>query len=257
LVGLVAVTGGVFTGLSFALARRGQLIDRFTKAVDQLGDPAADVRLGGIYALERLAWDSHTYAGPVLQVLAAYVSGHGKADRASAATPVGLEQVVRDIAARFAPPPERDASGDEYEAPVDVKAAVAVLARRDTTRETEPPGFDFEHTNLRGVRADGIHWQNAALSGVQLEDARLRGAQLQGAILVGANLQRVQFGDADLTGASLVNAQLDGARLGKAIGLESATWTGAKFTHLSTQFPNGFDAEERGAVAISVQTTSH
>jgi hypothetical protein len=41
------------------LSRESQIADRFTRAVEQLGNrDALDVRLGGIYALERLAHDS-------------------------------------------------------------------------------------------------------------------------------------------------------------------------------------------------------
>src|SRR6266849_6752136 len=37
---------------NFKLAQQGQLSDRFTKAIDQLGKEPPQVRLGGIYALE-------------------------------------------------------------------------------------------------------------------------------------------------------------------------------------------------------------
>ena len=35
-----------------------QITDRFTKAIEQLGDDKLQVRLGGIFALERIACDS-------------------------------------------------------------------------------------------------------------------------------------------------------------------------------------------------------
>lgn len=37
------------------ISREGQITERFTKAVDQLGNPNIDVRIGGLYALERIA----------------------------------------------------------------------------------------------------------------------------------------------------------------------------------------------------------
>src|SRR5205823_3729030 len=41
------------------LTRQGQIADRFTKAIEQLGSQNnLDVRLGGIYALEQIARDS-------------------------------------------------------------------------------------------------------------------------------------------------------------------------------------------------------
>src|SRR4051812_24926990 len=58
LAGTIASVGAVFTGLSYRLNRAGQLTERFTRAIDQLGSTSLDVRLGGIYALERIARDS-------------------------------------------------------------------------------------------------------------------------------------------------------------------------------------------------------
>ena len=58
LAGLVAVVGAVYTAKTYALNRQGQLTDRFTRAVEQLGHDSRDVRLGGIHALERIARES-------------------------------------------------------------------------------------------------------------------------------------------------------------------------------------------------------
>jgi hypothetical protein len=40
------------------LDQQGQITERFTRAIDQLGHERLDVRLGGIYALERITNDS-------------------------------------------------------------------------------------------------------------------------------------------------------------------------------------------------------
>lgn len=88
LAGAIAAAGAVYTGRTYALNkreaartfelnRRGQRTDRFTRAVDQLGeDGKLDVRLGGIYALEQLAKESAEDHGPIMEVLCAYVRGH-------------------------------------------------------------------------------------------------------------------------------------------------------------------------------------
>jgi hypothetical protein len=63
--GLLAAGALLFTARSFTLSRRtfelteqGQVTDRYTKAIEQLGSDKLDVRIGGIYALERIVWDS-------------------------------------------------------------------------------------------------------------------------------------------------------------------------------------------------------
>ena len=56
--GLFAAGALVFTVRNFTLSREGQVTDRYTKAITQLGDETLNVRVGGIYALERVARDS-------------------------------------------------------------------------------------------------------------------------------------------------------------------------------------------------------
>ncbi|MBN6035102.1 pentapeptide repeat-containing protein [Amycolatopsis sp. 195334CR] len=54
-------------------ARARQVTEQYTKAVEQLGHERAAVRLGGLYALERLAQEHHDQRRPVVSVLCAYL----------------------------------------------------------------------------------------------------------------------------------------------------------------------------------------
>ena len=56
-----------------AVAEQGHVTDRFTKAIEQLGSDNLAVRLGGIYALERIAKDSKRDHWTIMEVLTAYV----------------------------------------------------------------------------------------------------------------------------------------------------------------------------------------
>ena len=78
--GLAAAGALAFTALNFRLSRRtfelaeqGQVTDRYTKAIEQLGSDKLDVRIGGIYALERVARDSAIDHPTVMEVLAAFI----------------------------------------------------------------------------------------------------------------------------------------------------------------------------------------
>jgi hypothetical protein len=77
LAGLLAALGAYYTHRTFALNRAGQITERFTRSIDQLGSPELDVRLGGIYALERIARDSRDDHPQVVEVLTAYVTSRG------------------------------------------------------------------------------------------------------------------------------------------------------------------------------------
>src|SRR5215207_2875546 len=60
------------------ITEQGQITERFTRAIDQLGatddgKPKLEIRLGGIYALERIAKDSpKKYYATIMEVLMAY-----------------------------------------------------------------------------------------------------------------------------------------------------------------------------------------
>ena len=55
------------------VAQEGQITERFTRAIEQLGSERMAVRLGGIYALERIANDSDKDYWPIMETLTAYV----------------------------------------------------------------------------------------------------------------------------------------------------------------------------------------
>lgn len=67
------------TQKTLRLTEQGQITERFTRAIDQLGEtddegkPKLEIRLGGIYALERIAKDSpEREYSTVMEVLTAY-----------------------------------------------------------------------------------------------------------------------------------------------------------------------------------------
>src|SRR5438132_1673615 len=68
----------LLTGLYLTLDKlkdtlEAQQADRLTQAVDQLRDRNLEMRLGGIYALERLARTSESEYWPIMEILTAFV----------------------------------------------------------------------------------------------------------------------------------------------------------------------------------------
>lgn len=81
---LVAFGAGgtlVFTARTFTLNREGHVTDRYSKAVGQLGDDEPSVRIGGVYALERIGVDSAKDATTIIYVLGALVRQRSKVKR--------------------------------------------------------------------------------------------------------------------------------------------------------------------------------
>jgi uncharacterized protein YjbI with pentapeptide repeats len=238
LAGIIAVAGAMFTGLSYRLNRAGQITERFTRAIDQLGSSEVDVRLGGIYALERIARDSKDDHPQVVEVLTAYVREHARYSPSKSGTAETSSEQGQSEEADRAPRLETD-----------VHAAVSVLARRDVFQDrpngrlslagTDLSTLDLnaeEGGHLEGANLNGAHLERAQLSGVRLEGSSLRGAHLQGANLIGAHLEGAYVAAADLADAWLRDAQLEkadlsGAQLVRAFllraNLDGATLFGA------------------------------
>jgi hypothetical protein len=180
-----------------------KLTDRFYKAVQQLANEHAEVRLGGIYALERMIADSPRDKDTIHEILSAYVR-------------------MRSA---------NELKGDALRE--DLRACLEVLARTSPKKvdlgRVDLSSKNLSHMNLSGfwlanaqlVEADLYHanLKGALLPGVDLRRAELVEAQLQGADLTGANLERANLARARLDGAVLIDANLRGANLRETVGL--------------------------------------
>jgi Pentapeptide repeats (8 copies) len=212
--GLFAASALLFTARTFTLSREGQVTDRYTKAIEQLGSEKLDVRIGGIYALERVASDSARDHPAVMEVLTALIREHS------------YEQW---------PPPDRPAS---YPPGVrtrpDVQAALTVIGRRLVKRDIRP--MDLSNTNL--VRAD---LNSSNLAGASLTCAVLTHAILVNAILVNADIVLTDLTKANLVGADLTDAILLGVKLAGA-DLAGADLTGALWSE-EIPVPEGWERD--------------
>jgi uncharacterized protein YjbI with pentapeptide repeats len=171
------------------LTNEGQITDRFIRAIDQLGSGQLEVRLGAVYALERIARDSAKDHWPIMEVLTAYVRVHAPIEGAHENAPATQ------------PDP-------------DIQAILTVIGRRDTTFEEGTPEFlDLGQVNLEGAGLFEANLSDAYLDGANLSGVNLSGASLLGASLDGTNLRDANLDGANLSGASLSHTNLSGASL--------------------------------------------
>jgi len=205
--GGLAIGGLAFTARTFFLSRRGQVADRYGKAMTQLASDQLLERIGGIYALEHLMHESDPNHATVVEVLAAFVREH--ATMSDGPPPAGRTRVFKPSSV-----PQ-----------IDVQSAMTVLGRR-------PRRPERHRIDLTGVELSGVELCGANLAGVDLTESRIRDGELSGAVLDGALLTATDLRGADLSGAHLVgayldNADLQGARLDDA-DLRDATLTAAR-----------------------------
>jgi uncharacterized protein YjbI with pentapeptide repeats len=236
LAGMIAVVGAYYTSRSYRLNRRGQATDRYTRAIDQLGHQKADVQLGGIYGLERLADESPEDAPQIIEVLSAFIREH------SPATPI-----------------VDDERGDERELRrpgAEVIAAFRVLSRRSKAAPGERPvdlsAATLELVHMNAVSLPGAVLRHAQLVRANLPNADLAGADLSGAVITFAKLRNANLADAALVNAGLYGVDLSGANLQRAkldeANLRKANLTGADLD--SAVLENAFLGE---AIAPSLQ----
>ncbi len=271
------------TRRSLEQSENAQLTDRFMRAVDQLGNEAADIRLGGIHSLERIARDSPRDHPAVMEALAAFVR------RTSQSRPGPVTQVPQDLQAAMTALVRRSADADQgrlrlHGARLDHLDLVgaklagadltgAVLAGADLTA-ADLSGATLDDADLRGARLDGARLGGARLAGALLKaaglpGADLAGAELGGADLRGANLRHARLADiravgarfakADLTGADLVRADLTEAELNGAIlrdaGLARAVLRRATLSGADAERLSAAGAVLAGAVASDICLT--
>ena len=77
----------IATDLTDRDATERRITELYTKAVEQLGNDKAPVRLGGLYALERLAQDNPAHRQTIVNVICAYLRMPFSADTAPASKP--------------------------------------------------------------------------------------------------------------------------------------------------------------------------
>jgi len=245
--GLFAVGALAYTARNYSLSRESQVTDRYTKAIEQLGSERLDVRIGGIYALARIARDSARDHPTVMEVLSAFVREHSREpwpplpadDQPGAAHP---ERVTRpDVEAAVIVVMSRNARHDRQR----VHLAAANLAGANLIYA------NFAHAILNGTILTGAHLGHANLTyaiayDADLTSADLTSANLTDATLIGATCANARFVGANLAGANLTSADLTSADLGGAT-CANARFAGADLTGADLGLVNFNRADLTGA----------
>jgi hypothetical protein len=226
--GIFLVSGAYFAWQNLLLTRDGQITDRFNHAVEHVGSDRLEIRLGGVYALARIARSSEKDHWPAMQVLCAR-----------------LRATTKDRAPNAALPAE-------------AQAILDVLGTR--SRHFEAPGqlLDFTRANLAGANLSGCHFEGARFQGADLHQANFSGAHLAGASFAGADLVEASFRGADCTEANFLTAELQHATFRDGI-LRNAVVFGANFEGTSLLGANlagaRFAIREQFTKALADHTT--
>jgi hypothetical protein len=141
LLAIGAAAGVWFTARTFRLNREGQVTERYTRAVDQIGADSLEVRIGGIYALERIGRDSTADRRTVVYVLG-FLARHRS----------------------------KDGREPDKEPPEDVYAALRVISRLAPGLDVRVnlEGADLRNARLRFMRDVPVRIDGAEVTGATL-----------------------------------------------------------------------------------------
>jgi hypothetical protein len=186
------------TQRTLELTEQGQITDRFTRAVELLGETGnenkiLEARLGAIYALARIAREVDDYYWPIMEILAAYI-------RHNAAI-VSEELPEYEFWIGHADP--------------DIQAIVDIFGQRATGRSYGEHGerIVLTSTNLRNASFLTGNFRGIWFWKADLRGANFAGSDVREAIFRHADLRRTHFQDVkDLTGAVFNDANLEGTR---------------------------------------------
>ena len=160
------------------------LNDRYQRASEMLGSETLAVRLGGIYALRRLAEEHpNVFHAQCMELLCAFV-----------------RNPTRDANVKV--PAQQDWHVVDPRVREDVQAAISFVGLRGLARVTDDITQQFD-IDLRGANLAGADLSRYCLDGADLTDATLAYAKLGNAF----------FADTIMTGANLVGARMEGVIL--------------------------------------------
>jgi uncharacterized protein YjbI with pentapeptide repeats len=210
----LVLVGAYLTWQQLRVSREGQITERFTHAIDQLGSDKLALRLGGIYALERIAKDSEPDRSTIAEVLCAYIRTNSPWPPNQPGQPNAREAIADVPSLRTRAP--------------DLQAAITVLSRSIPPDGSQP--LDLRRVDLRRLLFGELRLGRVDLGNAHLEQAILQDAQLQEARFGDAQLKEANLANARLEGALLVRTDLEGAKL-QAANLQAANLDGAKLTN--------------------------
>jgi len=242
------------TDKTLRLTERGQITERFTHAIDQLGagddkgNKKVEIRVGGIFALGQIARDSEQYCWTVAEVLATYVRENAPWSGGELSKEEDLE-LTSQLDAHKYPKYQYQHKQADIQAALDMVKDLLTLCTHKVEgkhRHLHLGKADLRFGDLREANLKDARFRDANLFGIRLDRANLRKAHLRNSILKGAHLRKTKFNEADLEEVNFQRARLKKADFRDA-KLKKADFQGAKLKEADFRRAKLNKADFRGA----------
>ena len=176
------------------IADKNHLAGTFSQALEQLGaykneHPILEIRIGGLYTLEKIALSNEDYHPQIMEVLCSYIR-------------------LNHIAPSEPQTPRTD-----------ILAALTIIGRREIKFDNEKPdlsGCNFGAITIERLSLPSVNLSGSIFKGAILEWAHLTNANFTDANLIGVNFTAADFQGAHCGGANLTNANLNRAHCREA-----------------------------------------
>lgn len=203
------------------------ITDLFTKTISQLGSESITVRMGALYALERIARTTPELHWQIIQIMTGYI--------------------------RATSPRSKITRGSFVEVPpasIDIQITLEIINNRDRDRDPPDESLNLSYCNLAGVNLNGADLSGINFTGTNLNNASLNIADLSNVKLNRANLCAVKFYGSNLSNVKLIEANLTNAGLNFSnfsnAKLQNAKLTGANLAHTNLKDANLIGANLKG-----------
>jgi uncharacterized protein YjbI with pentapeptide repeats len=253
------------------LSREGHATELYFKAIEQLGSDKTEVRVAGIYTLDRMRRQAIGGTREIVPVVTAFIRQHAFLKNRDLLTstnkwtpPLSSShpdvQVALNLLSHLRPQPEWHEITDHIAKEMElefVKYDRLVLQALDLRRADLRNGdfhlCDFQqslltNTNLASANLMGTNFSGAKLSSAELSLANLGqcfclATNFEGARLVYTNLTMAFLSGASLRGADLTDARFSGAYLGSLVLRRE--WQDSEPDFFDTAQPNTIEYTRR------------
>jgi uncharacterized protein YjbI with pentapeptide repeats len=252
IAGTIILIGLFFTYWKIRVSEEGQITDRFTRAIEQLGSTKIEVRLGGIFSLERISIDSRKDRGTIMQILASFVrenSSNLKLDRIASRDTIQKKRPSNKTEEKS------NAVSPAKASSIDIQSALAVIGRRKRDKKyehqidlryTDLRGFDFQAANFRNTLFWESNLQECNFLLADLREARLFRTNGQNSLFLKTDLRESTLGEGNFKLAKFWSANLEKANL-SAANLQNALLMTCNLRRASMQRALMFEANLTGS----------
>ena len=201
-----------------AISEQSHITDQINKAVEGLGAektvksggdeltrPNIEVRIGAIYALERIAQDSDRDHIKIMEIICAYIRSNFPTGDLASTTPPFQKKTPR----------------------IDLQSAIRTLGRRSKDKKEIEAKLKFR-LDLRGCDLSFVDFEEGDFSAAMFHECKIecgnfRECHLRGTEFVGSTLNHCNFFEALLHGTNLDHVKIEFPQIGSGAMSDSIT----------------------------------